>query len=49
MKRAKQPFVVTVPSLVQHNEEVPSVKGSDNSGNWCRALFLAQDGLAYEW
>jgi hypothetical protein len=49
MKRAKQPFLVTVPSLVQHNESVPSVKGSDNRGNWCSALFLAQDALDYVW
>ena len=49
MRKAKQPVMVTVPSLVQHNEDVPSVKGSDNSGSWCRACLLAEDGLAYDW
>ena len=49
MKRAKQPFMVTVPSLVQHDATTPSVKGSRNAGSWCSAVFAAEDGLAYEW
>lgn len=49
MKATKQPFMVTVPSLVEHDATTPSVKGSRNSGSWCRALFVAEDGLQYEW
>ena len=49
MKRAKQPFMVTVPSLVEHDASTPSVKGSRNAGSWCRAVFVAEDGAAYEW
>ncbi len=49
MRQTKQRVLVTVPSLVQHDETQPSVKGSDNSGSWCRALFLAEDALEYEW
>lgn len=48
-RKTKQHFLVTVPSLVQHDESEPSVKGSDNSGSWCRALFLAEDALDYDW
>lgn len=49
MKITRTEFLVTVPSLVQHNESVPSVKGSDNSGSWCSALFLAKDASDYDW
>ena len=48
-KRTKQQVLVTVPSLVQHDPEVPSVKGTHNPGNWSRALFLAEDALDYDW
>jgi hypothetical protein len=51
MKRTRQHFLVTVPSLVDHNDEVPSVKGGrDAKGeSWRTALFLAEDGLQYDW
>ena len=53
MIRTKQQIMVTVPSLVQHNDFVPSVKGgreySPGAESWRQALFLAEDGLDYEW
>ncbi len=53
MRRTKQPFLCTVPSLVEHNDFVPSVKGGrehrPGAESWRRALFLAQDALDYEW
>jgi hypothetical protein len=53
MRRTKQPFMVTVPSLVQHNDFVESVKGGRQHAfgkeAWRQAVLLAQDGLAYEW
>ena len=49
----KQPFLCTIPSLVEHNDFTPSVKGGRQHAygkeSWRRALFLAQDGLDYEW
>lgn len=47
MKRTRQHFMVTVPSLVEHLG-VPSVKGSTTVEGW-KALFLAEDALAYDW
>lgn len=53
MKRARQPFLVTVPSLVEHDDGQPSVKGGRIhkpwTESWRRALFVAEDGLQYEW
>jgi hypothetical protein len=49
MRTTKTPFLCTVPSLVQHDESVPSVKGPSSGGNWRRALFLAEDALDYQW
>lgn len=53
MKTTKQQIMVTVPSLVQHNDFVPSVKGGRDhvygAESWRQALFLAQDAADYEW
>jgi hypothetical protein len=53
MKRARQPFICTVPSLVEHNDFVESVKGgrvhTPGKEAWRQAVLLAQDGLQYEW
>ena len=53
MRATKQPILVCVPSLVEHNDFVPSVKGGrqhkPGAESWRRALFLAEDGLGYEW
>ena len=52
-RQTRQEVRVTVPSLVQHNDYVPSVKGGrqhkPGAESWRRAVFLAEDGLAYEW
>lgn len=53
MRQTRGHFLVTVPSLVQHNDFVPSVKGGrehiPGAESWRRALFLAEDALDYEW
>jgi hypothetical protein len=51
--KRKQDIVITVPSLVQHPDLVPSIKGRDNRA-WGKdrgrvALLMAEDGLAYNW
>lgn len=52
-RRTKHPFLVTVPSLVQHNDGEPSVKGGRShtpwKESWRQALLLAEDALDYEW
>jgi hypothetical protein len=52
MRRTKQTVLVSVPSLVQHPDTVPSLIGKRAA--WGRdrgrvALFLAEDGLHYDW
>lgn len=53
MKSTKTPFLVAVPSLVQHNDYVPSVKGGREhkfgAESWRQAVLLADDALNYEW
>lgn len=49
MKRTHQRVLVSVPSLVEHDRETPSVKGGGMQGSWCSALFLAEDAAAYVW
>lgn len=53
MRRTRQPFLVAVPSLVQHNDDAPTVKGGREhvpwKEGWRQALFLAEDALEYEW
>lgn len=53
MRQTREHFLVTVPSLVEHNDFVPSVKGgrdhTPGAESWRQALFLAEDALSYEW
>lgn len=53
MRQTKRQFFVTYPSLVEHNDYVPSVKGGrphrPGAESWRRALFLAEDASAYDW
>ncbi len=53
MRQTRQPILVTVPSLVEHNDYVPSVKGGRDHKpgleKWRRALFLAENALDYTW
>lgn len=50
-KRTKTQVMVSVPSLVQHNDEEPSVKGgrvhTPWKESWRQALFLSQDGSEF--
>lgn len=49
----KQEVMVTVPSLVQHNDFIVSVKGGRQhrfgAESWRQAILLAEDGLQYDW
>lgn len=52
VKRTRQAFRVTIPSIVEHDYTVPSVKGGNR--NWerdraGRAWALAEDALAHDW
>jgi hypothetical protein len=47
VRRTGQPFLVTVPSIVEHSD-VPSTKGSSNVRG-LKALFLAEDASGYVW
>lgn len=53
MKATKQQVLVAVPSIVQHDDGEPSVKGGRTHVPWAeawrRALLLADDAAAYEW
>lgn len=52
MRRTKQRIRVTVPSLVQHPDQVVSLIGRRAAWGKDRgrvALYLAEDGLAYDW
>lgn len=53
MRRTKQQFMVTVPSLVEHNDFIPSVKGGREHKPgleaWRHAVFIAEDALSYSW
>jgi hypothetical protein len=56
MRHGPQQFLVSVPSLVEHNDFVPSVKGGPSrprqhkpGKSWRHACLLAEDALAYEW
>ena len=53
MRQTKQPFLVTLPSLVEHNDWVPSVKGGrqhvPGREKWRHALYLAENALDYNW
>jgi hypothetical protein len=56
MRYGKQPFLVSVPSLVEHDDFVPSVKGGASrprqykpGRSWRHAYLLAEDAALYEW
>jgi hypothetical protein len=56
MRAKSQTFMVTVPSLVEHNDFVPSVKGGSSrprkhqpGKSWRHAYLLAEDAAAYDW
>lgn len=53
LRQTRGAFRATVPSIVQHNDFVSSVKGGRDhvpgAESWRRALFLAEDALEYEW
>lgn len=53
MQATRQQILVAVPSIVEHNDFVPSVKGGrahvPGAESWRHALFLAGDAMAYEW
>ena len=53
MKQTRQEFLVTVPSIVEHDDFTPTVKGG-NAETQGRdrarvALFLADDARDHEW
>jgi hypothetical protein len=45
--------MVAVPSIVQHDDAQPSVKGGRDhvpwAESWRQALLLADDAAAYDW
>jgi hypothetical protein len=53
VRATKQQVWVAVPSLVQHDDDTPSVKGGRDhvpwQESWRQALFLADDATAYDW
>jgi hypothetical protein len=52
MQRTRQEFRVTVPSIVEHDCTVPSVKGGERvwtNDHGGRAWLLAANALDYEW
>jgi hypothetical protein len=57
VRSTNEVFMVSVPSLVEHNDFVPSVKGGPGQArrhkpgkeSWRSAALLAEDGAAYKW
>ena len=53
LRATRQQVWVSVPSLVQHDDGQPSVKGGRShvpwQEKWRQALFLADDASCYEW
>lgn len=53
MRATKQQVLVAVPSIVQHDDGQPSVKGGRDHVPWAeawrRALFLTDDATSYDW
>tara|TARA_R110000868_G_scaffold288810_4_gene549053 strand:- start:671 stop:838 length:168 start_codon:yes stop_codon:yes gene_type:complete len=53
MKATRQQVLVAVPSIVQHDDGQPSVKGGRAHVPWAeawrRALLLADDATDYDW
>jgi hypothetical protein len=53
-RQTRQEFMVAVPSIVEHDDFTPSVKGGTRGESHGRAsdrvaLFLAEDARAYNW
>jgi hypothetical protein len=53
LKVSRRQVLVSVPSIVQHDDDAPSVKGGRDhvpwAEGWRRALLLAEDAAAYDW
>ena len=53
MKATRTQIMVAVPSIVQHDDGEPSVKGGREhvpwAEGWRQALFLADDATSYDW
>lgn len=53
VRATKQQILVAVPSIVQHDDGEPSVKGGRDHVPWAeawrQALFLADDASCYDW
>lgn len=53
VRATRQQVMVAVPSIVQHDDGEPSVKGGRDHKPWAeawrRALMLADDAASYEW
>lgn len=53
VRRMKQQVMVTVPSIVQHDDSAASVKGGREhkpwTESWRYALLLADDAASYDW
>jgi hypothetical protein len=53
MRATRQQIMVSVPSIVQHDDGEPSVKGGRShvpwAESWRQALLLADDATRYEW
>jgi hypothetical protein len=53
LKVSRRQVLVSVPSIVQHDDDAPSVKGGRDhvpwAEGWRRALLLADDAAAYDW
>lgn len=53
MRQKREPFLVTVPSLIEHDDYVPTVKGGrehkPGAESWRHAVLLAEDAADYQW
>jgi hypothetical protein len=53
LRATRTQVLVSVPSIVQHDDGEPSVKGGRShvpwAESWRQALFLANDAAAYDW
>ncbi len=53
LRATRTPVLVSVPSIVQHDDGEPSVKGGRDhvpwAEKWRQALVLADDASAYDW
>ncbi len=53
LRATRTPVLVSVPSIVQHDDDEPSVKGGRDhkpwAEKWRQALLLAEDASQYDW